>query len=233
MLLVIASETQISVRIQDFGHFLGKVIFPIGIENRLISDESEVVLEEIRLLIEIRWHGRGGQGVVTASRLLAHAALLDGKYVQAFPEFGPERRGAPVIGYTRISDEPIMIHSHIYNPDIVVVVDPTVMSSVDVTEGLVEDGIVVANAEESPDGLKDRLGIERAKVYTVDAKRIALDILKRPIYNTAMLGALIKASPLVTLESISKVVMERFPGTIGEKNVAVIKRAYEEAKGIE
>ena len=126
-----------------------------------------------------------------------------------------------------------MIHSHIYNPDIVVVVDPTVMSSVDVTEGLVEDGTVVANTEESPEDLKDSLGIERAKVYTVNAKRIALDILKRPIYNTAMLGALIRASPLVTLESISKVVMERFPGTIGEKNVAVIKRAYEEAKEIE
>lgn len=184
------------------------------------------------MLVEVRWHGRGGQGVVTVSRLLAYAALLDGKYVQAFPEFGPERRGAPVTGYTRISDEPIRIHSYIYNPDIVVVVDPTIMGSIDVTKGLAENGIIVANTEKSPEDLKSQLGAEKAKVYTVNAVRIALDILGRPIYNTAMLGALIKASPLVSLDSLSRVVKERFPGAIGEKNVAVIKRAYEEARGI-
>jgi len=184
------------------------------------------------LLVEVRWHGRGGQGVVTVSRLLAYAALLDGKYVQAFPEFGPERRGAPVTGYTRISDEPIRIHSYIYNPDIVVVVDPTIMGSIDVTKGLAENGIIVANTEKSPEELKSQLEAEKAKVYTVNAVRIALDILGRPIYNTAMLGALIKASPLVTLDSLSRVVKERFPGAVGEKNVAVIKRAYEEAKGV-
>ena len=184
------------------------------------------------MLVEVRWHGRGGQGVVTVSRLLAYAALLDGKYVQAFPEFGPERRGAPVTGYTRISDEPIRIHSYIYNPDIVVVVDPTIMGSIDVTKGLAENGIIVANTEKSPEELKSQLEAEKAKVYTVNAVRIALDILGRPIYNTAMLGALIKASPLVTLDSLSRVVKERFPGAVGEKNVAVIKRAYEEAKGV-
>jgi len=185
------------------------------------------------LLVEVRWHGRGGQGIVTVSRLLAHAALLDGKYVQAFPEFGPERRGAPVTGYTRISDEPISIHSHIYNPNIVVIVDPTLLGKIDVTKGLVEDGTVVANTERSAGELKESLKIEKAKVYTVNATRIALDVLGRPIYNTAMLGALSKAAPLVTLESINRAVTERFPGTIGQKNVAVIKRAYEEAKGIE
>jgi len=185
------------------------------------------------LLVEVRWHGRGGQGIVTVSRLLAHAALLDGKYVQAFPEFGPERRGAPVTGYTRISDEPISIHCHIYNPNIVVIVDPTLIGKIDVAKGLVENGTIVANTEKGPQELKESLRTEKAKVYTVNATRIALDVLGRPIYNTAMLGALVKASPLVTLESLSKVVMERFPGAIGEKNVAVIKRAYEEAKGIE
>ena len=185
------------------------------------------------MLVEVRWHGRGGQGIVTVSRLLAQAALLDGKYVQAFPEFGPERRGAPVTGYTRISDEPITIHSHIYNPNIIVIVDPTLIGQIDVTKGLVEDGTVVANTEKTPKELKDSLKTEKAKVYTVNATRIALDVLGRPIYNTAMLGALVKASPLVTLESLSKVVTERFPGAVGEKNVAVIKRAYEEAKGIE
>ena len=185
------------------------------------------------LLVEVRWHGRGGQGIVTVSRLLAYAALLDGKHVQAFPEFGPERRGAPVTGYTRISDEPISIHSHIYSPNIVVIVDPTLLGKIDVISGLVEDGIVVANTESAASELKTALKIEKAKVYTVNATRIALDILGRPIYNTAMLGALVKASPLVKLESLDKVVRERFPGGVGEKNVAVIKKAYEEATGIE
>lgn len=180
-------------------------------------------------MIEVRWHGRGGQGIVTVSRLLAEAALLDGKYVQAFPEFGPERRGAPVTGYTRISDEPISIHSHIYTPDIVVMVDPTLLGKINVAKGLVEGGTIVAHTERSPAEAKKELGIEKAKVYTVNAMRIALDILGRPIYNTAMLGALVKAAPVATLESLNKVVTERFPGAVGEKNIAAIKRAYEEA----
>jgi len=185
------------------------------------------------LLVEVRWHGRGGQGIVTVSRLLAHAALLDGKYVQAFPEFGPERRGAPVTSYTRISDEPIVIHSHIYNPDIVIIVDPTLLGKIDVTKGLVEDGTIVAHSDKKPEELKKDLEAEKAKVYTVNAARIALDILGRPIYNTAMLGALIRAVPLVSMDSLIKVITKRFPGTVGEKNVAVIKRAYEEVCGIE
>jgi 2-oxoacid:acceptor oxidoreductase gamma subunit (pyruvate/2-ketoisovalerate family) len=185
------------------------------------------------LLVEVRWHGRGGQGIVTVSRLLAYASLLDGKHVQAFPEFGPERRGAPVTGYTRISDEPISIHSHIYTPNIVVIVDPTLLGKIDVTGGLVEDGTVVANTDRSASELKKDLKVEKAKVYTVNAIRIALDILGRPIYNTAMLGALVKAAPIVKLDSLDTVVKERFPGTVGEKNVAVIKKAYEEAEGIE
>lgn len=184
------------------------------------------------MLVEVRWHGRGGQGIVTVSRLLAHAALIDGKYVQAFPEFGPERRGAPVTGYTRISNEPISIHSHIYNPNIVVIVDPTLLGKIEVTKGLVNDGIVVANTDKTPIDLQEDLKIE-TEVYTVNAARIAIDILGRPIYNTAMLGALIKATRLVKLESINEVVKNRFPGVVGEKNIAVIKKAYEEAKGFE
>jgi pyruvate ferredoxin oxidoreductase gamma subunit/2-oxoisovalerate ferredoxin oxidoreductase gamma subunit len=184
------------------------------------------------LLVEVRWHGRGGQGIVTVSRLLAHAALIDDKYVQAFPEFGPERRGAPVTGYTRISNEPISIHSHIYNPNIVVIVDPTLLGKIDVTKGLVDDGIVVANTDKTPADLQKDLKIEK-EVYTVNATRIAIDVLGRPIYNTAMLGALTKATQLVKLESINEVVKDRFPGVVGEKNIAVIKKAYEEAKGFE
>ncbi|MEM1586479.1 MAG: 2-oxoacid:acceptor oxidoreductase family protein [Candidatus Bathyarchaeia archaeon] len=185
------------------------------------------------VLIEIRWHGRGGQGIVTVSRLLAQAALLDGKYVQSFPEFGPERRGAPVTGYTRISDEQILVHSQIYNPNIVVIVDPTLIGKPDIIRGLSPKGLIVAHSERSPGELKKILGADGMSVYTVNAMRIALEVLGRPIYNTAMLGALLKASPLVTMDSMIKVMRERFPGAVGEKNIAVIKRAYEEAIGIE
>ncbi|MBS7649050.1 MAG: 2-oxoacid:acceptor oxidoreductase family protein [Candidatus Bathyarchaeia archaeon] len=185
------------------------------------------------MLVEVRWHGRGGQGIVTVSRLLAHAALLDGRYAQAFPEFGPERRGAPVTGYTRISDEPISIHSQIYNPHIVVVVDPTLIGRVNVARGLAPKGLIVAHSDRRPEDLKESFGVGDIKVYTVNAMKIALDVLGRPIYNTAMLGALLKAAPLATMDSLTKVITERFSGAVGEKNVAVIKRAYEEALGIE
>jgi len=185
------------------------------------------------VLVEVRWHGRGGQGIVTVSRILAQAALLDGKYVQAFPEFGPERRGAPVTGYTRISDEPILIHSQIYSPNIVVIVDPTLLGKTNVTDGLVQDGTVIANTEKKPEELREQLRAEKAQIYTVNAMRIALDILGRPIYNTAMLGALLKATPIASMESLTKVVKERFAGTAGEKNVAVIERAFQEVKSTE
>ncbi len=182
------------------------------------------------MLIEIRWHGRGGQGIVSVSRLLADAALLEKKYVQSFPEFGPERSGAPVRGFTRISDEPISIHSQIYNPNIVVVVDPTLLGT-NVTSGLAENGTIVANSERSPGELKKTLAVNNARVYSLNARRIALDVLGRPIYNTAMLGALIKVQPLTSFESVAKVVRERFPGTLGEKNVEAMKRAHEEVVG--
>jgi len=182
------------------------------------------------MLIEIRWHGRGGQGIVSVSRLLAEAALLDKKHVQSFPEFGPERSGAPVRGFTRISDEPISIHSQIYNPNIVVVVDPTLLGA-NVTSGLAENGTIVANSERNPEELKKTLSVHDARVYSVNARRIALDVLGRPIYNTAMLGALIKVAPLTSFESIMEVVRARFPGTLGEKNVEAMKRAYQEVVG--
>ena len=179
------------------------------------------------MLAEIRWHGRGGQGIVSVSRLLAEAALLDKKHVQSFPEFGPERSGAPVRGFTRISDEPISIHSQIYNPNVVVVVDPTLLNA-NVATGLTKDGTIIANTERGIDELKKLLSVQEAHVYSVNARRIALDILARPIYNTAMLGALIKVVPITSFESIANAVRARFPGTLGEKNVEVVKRAYEE-----
>jgi pyruvate ferredoxin oxidoreductase gamma subunit len=182
------------------------------------------------MLAEIRWHGRGGQGIVSVSRLLAEAALLDKKHVQSFPEFGPERSGAPVRGFTRISDEPISIHSQIYNPNVVVVVDPTLLNA-NVATGVAKNGTIIANTERNIDELKKLLSVNDAHVYSVNARRIAMDILGRPIYNTAMLGALIKVVPLTSFESIAKVVRLRFPGTLGEKNVEAVKRASEEVVG--
>jgi len=184
-----------------------------------------------RMLIEIRWHGRGGQGIVSVSRLLAEAALLDKKHVQSFPEFGPERSGAPVRGFTRISDEPISVHSQIYSPNVVVVVDPALLGTNNVASGLAKNGTIIANSDRTPDELRKTLGVYEAQVCTVNARRIALDVLGRPIYNTAMLGALIKIKPLTSFESVTKVVRTRFPGTLGEKNVEVMKRAYVEVVG--
>jgi pyruvate ferredoxin oxidoreductase gamma subunit len=183
------------------------------------------------MLIEIRWHGRGGQGIVSVSRLLADAALSENKHVQSFPEFGPERSGAPVRGFTRISDEPISIHSQIYNPNIVVVVDPTLLGTSNVTSGLSENGTVIANSERTPDELKKTLSIPNAHVYSINARRIALDVLGRPIYNTAMLGALIKVAPITSFESIAQVVKTRFPGPLGDKNVEAVRRAHQEVVG--
>ncbi len=179
------------------------------------------------MLAEIRWHGRGGQGIVSVSRLLAEAALMDKKHVQSFPEFGPERSGAPVRGFTRISDAPISIHSQIYNPNVIVVVDPTMLSP-NVATGLTEDGTIIANTERRVEDLKKILAAPNAHLYSINARRIALDVLGRPIYNTAMLGALIRIVPLTSLESITEVVKLRFPGTLGEKNIEAVKRAFEE-----
>jgi len=182
------------------------------------------------LFQEIRWHGRGGQGVVTASNLLASAALLEGKQVQAFPEFGPERTGAPVLGFTRISDAPIDVHSQVYEPDVVVVLDPTLLKTVNVTEGLKKGGKLLVNTDLSSKELREQLNGEGIRVFTVNATRISLDVIGRPIFNTAMLGALVKATNLVSLDSVIKVTLERFAGSVAEKNVAAIKRAFMEAE---
>jgi len=179
------------------------------------------------LLREVRWHGRGGQGVVTVSRLLAYAALMEGKHVQAFPEFGPERTGAPILGFTRISDQPIDIHSQVYAPSSVVVLDPTLLKNVDVTEGLVKDGKVVLNTQKKQAEVRGSFRRTDIICYTIDAKRIALDVLGRPIFNTAMLGALIKVEPLAKIDSVARALKERFPGPLAEKNAEAIRMAYD------
>ena len=182
------------------------------------------------MFIEVRWHGRGGQGAWTASELLARAAIHEGKYIQSFPEFGPERMGAPVASFTRISDEPIKIHCAIYSPDVVAVLDPTLIKTVPVTKGLKEDGTIIINSEETPAEMRKTLKLNKGKVYTIPATEIAIKILGRPITNTAMLGAVASVTGIVKLESIEEVVKKRFRQSIAEKNVAVVKEAYKEVK---
>ncbi len=179
---------------------------------------------------EIRWHGRGGQGAWTASELLAKAAILEGKHVQSFPEFGPERMGAPLAAYTRISDKPIRLHCSIYTPSVAVVLDPTLLKTVKVTDGLTENGILIVNTQEGPVELRKKLSIASQKVWTVPATDIAIKILNIPITNTAMLGAATRAASLVNLESVEKVIRERFRQELAERNVAVIREAYEKAR---
>ena len=151
-------------------------------------------------LIEIRWHGRGGQGAKTASLLLADAAFNTGNYIQGFPEYGPERMGAPITAYNRISDAPITIHSNIYEPDYVVVVDDTLLESVDVTAGLKEDGAIVINTTKNYDYLKNVLNGYKGKVYTIDARAISMEALGKYFPNTPMLAAIVKVSGIMTDE---------------------------------
>jgi len=184
----------------------------------------------VALFREVRWHGRGGQGAWTASEILAKAAVHEGKYIQSFPEFGPERMGAPLRAFTRISDEPISMHCAIYTPDVVAVLDPTLLKTISVTEGLDEDGILVVNTREHPAELRKQLKLTERKMWTVPATDIAVKILGRPITNTAMLGAVARATGIVDLKSIEKIIREEFPLKIAEKNVEVVEEAYKEAR---
>ncbi len=177
-------------------------------------------------MIEIRFHGRGGQGAVTSAELLALAAIEEGKYAQAFPSFGPERRGAPVLAFCRISDEPIRIRANIYEPDIVVVLDASLLKIVNVASGLKLDGVLVTTSVDSPEKVKEDLKIKN-RIGVVDAVRIAREILGLPITNTTMLGSLVRASELVKKESFLPPLKERF-GRIAEKNISAFERAYQE-----
>jgi pyruvate ferredoxin oxidoreductase gamma subunit len=177
-------------------------------------------------MIEIRFHGRGGQGSVTCAELLALAAIGEGKYAQAFPSFGPERRGAPVIAFCRIDDQPIRIRANVYEPDIVVVLDPTLLKIVNVAAGMKSDGILVTTNKDSPEEVKELLKIKN-RVAVVDAIKIAMEVLGVPITNTTMLGSLVKASKLIKKESFILPLKERF-GRIAEKNITAFERAYQE-----
>jgi len=182
-------------------------------------------------LIEVRWHGRGGQGAKSAAQFLAEAALDSGKYIQSFPEYGPERAGAPIRAYTRISDKAINIHSGVTNPEVVVVIDPTLLTP-QVLEGLPENGILIVNSPASPKEIRKDLGYEGGKVASVDATKIALETVKIPMPNTSMLGALLKVTPIVPMEAIEEKIKNKFLKKIGEEktnaNLEAVKRAYNE-----
>ena len=181
-------------------------------------------------IIEFRWHGRGGQGSWTASEVLARTAIYEGKYIQSFPEFGPERMGAPVTAFTRISTKPIRIHCSVYEPDVVVVLDPTLLKTVPITSGVNENGVIIINSAEEPVEVRKTLKTEKGKLWTIPATQIALKILGMPITNTAMLGTVARATNIVSLDTIARVLKERFRPDVAEKNFAVIKQAYNEAK---
>ena len=151
-------------------------------------------------LIEIRWHGRGGQGAKTASLLLADAAFNTGKYIQGFPEYGPERMGAPITAYNRISDTPITIHSNIYEPDYVVVVDDTLLEAVDVTAGLKETGAIVINTTKDNEYLKNVLKGYAGNIYKIDARKVSMETLGKYFPNTPMLAAIVKVSKIMSEE---------------------------------
>jgi len=180
-------------------------------------------------LIEIRWHGRGGQGAVTSAELVAQAAISENKYAHAFPSFGPERRGAPVLAFVRISSrEPIRIRAEITQPDIVVVLDPGLLGIVNVISGLKENGMLVINTRKSFAEIEAKFKT-KCKLAKVDATSIAKEILGVPITNTTMVGALVRASGVVKLESLLEPLGQRF-GRLAERNIKAMQKAYEETQ---
>ena len=190
-------------------------------------------------LIEIRWHGRGGQGAKTASLLLADAAFNTGKYIQGFPEYGPERMGAPITAYNRISDTPITIHSNIYEPDYVVVVDDTLLTSVPVTAGLKKDGAIVINITKTPEQLKEVVKGYEGAVYTIDARKVSEEALGKYFPNTPMLAAIVKVAGVMTDEELLEDMKTSFKHKFAKKpevidgNMKALELALKEVKKIQ
>jgi pyruvate ferredoxin oxidoreductase gamma subunit len=186
---------------------------------------------------EIRWHGRAQQGIVTAAKVLGEAALRMGMYVQAFPEFGPERMGAPIKAYNRVSDEPIRLHSQVAHPRIVLVVDPTLIGTVDIREGTPEDAIFIVNTHSPVNEMRNLIGLTNAKteVYTVDASKISIESIGRHIPNTPMLGALAKVSSVVEISALLDDFKENYSKKYSQKviegNLVAMRRGFEEVKG--
>jgi len=187
-------------------------------------------------MVEIRWHGRGGQGAKTACLLLADVAFSSGKHVQGFPEYGPERMGAPITAYNRISDGRCTIHSNIYEPDYVVVVDETLLTAVDVTSGLKPEGAVIINSDKSPEELKPLLAGYTGKVATIDAGKISEEFLGKNIPNTPMLAAVVKVSGVIGadqfLSDMEQSFQNKFAGKpqVVDGNLKALKKSMEEVR---
>ena len=189
-------------------------------------------------MIEIRWHGRGGQGAKTASLLLADVAFNTGKYIQGFPEYGPERMGAPITAYNRIDDAPIRIHSNVYEPDYVVVVDDTLLGAVDVTKGLKSTGAILVNTSLDSSVIKEKLKGYDGKIYTIDASKIAIETIGSNFPNTSLLSAVIKITDLMSKEELEKNMLESFKHKFAKKpeviepNMNAVIRSYDEVKEV-
>ena len=185
-------------------------------------------------MLEIRWHGRGGQGAVTASKVLAESAMALGKYIQAFPEYGSERQGAPIKSFTRISDEKIRFHTQVKNPDVVLLLDPTLLGVVDIAEGLGDKGILIINTTDTPAEVRKILGLQGRRIYTVDATGISLKHLGKSIPNTPMIGAIAGITKLLAPEALAedfrKKFKNKFRPEIVEGNVKCIMEAATEVK---
>ncbi len=180
-------------------------------------------------MVEIRFHGRGGQGAVTSAELIASAVISEGRYAQSFPSFGPERRGAPVAAFSRVDDKPIRARFAVYEPDIAIVLDASLLKIAAPEKGLKKNGILLVNSSKSPAQIQKEFGYKGIRVATVDATLIATEELGRPITNTTMLGALVKVSGLIKLESMEEPMKERF-GRIADRNMKSFRRAFDEVK---
>jgi pyruvate ferredoxin oxidoreductase gamma subunit len=185
-------------------------------------------------LLEIVWHGRGGQGAKTAATVVAEAAVREGKYSQGFPEYGPERMGAPMRGFTRISDAPIRRHCAVTEPQVVVVLDPTLLDVIDVGDGWGADRTIVINSSDDPATLREKHQLKGGRLFTVDATRISLDELKRPIPNVPMIGALLRATGILNLGTVLEELKEKFgkkfADAVVKGNLRAIDRAYREVR---
>lgn len=185
-------------------------------------------------MTEIRWHGRGGQGAVTAGKVLAETAMEAGQYFQAFPDYGPERMGAPIRAFTRISDQPIRTHCQIEEPDVVIVLDPTILGTVDVIQGLKEDGVLIVNTPKTPAEMRKQLELKGRRLFTVNASHIAIEELGRDITNTPILGAFARATGIFRVEELMERTRKRFgkkfSTQITEANVRAIERASREVQ---
>lgn len=177
-------------------------------------------------IFEIRIHGRGGQGAKTASQFIAEAAMGENKFIQAFPEYGPERAGAPMKAYTRISDKPITTYSPVVHPDVVMVIDSTLVGPIDVTEGLTEESILIVNTPKSAEDIKKETAF-KGKVYTVDATKIAIDTVGKNLPNTPMLGAFVEITKIIPIDAIKNSIKKKFLKKLGEEKTNATIRGVE------